>query len=83
MKICKVFVDRIPENCGQCVLMGYINDEHPVCYGIANPVIREIVGNPYDMKYRRSDCPLAKNKGNLCDDVQRFEKAEEQRKEDK
>lgn len=57
MKICKVFVDRIPENCGQCVLMGYINDEHPVCYGIANPVIREIVGNPYDHEIQAERLP--------------------------
>lgn len=38
--------------------MGYISDDYPVCRGIADPEIWEIAGNPYDMKYRRSDCPL-------------------------
>lgn len=49
---------KSPQSCGQCALMGYISDDYPVCYGIADPEIREITGNPYDMKYRRSDCPL-------------------------
>lgn len=59
MKIYSVHVDEIPESCGGCALMGYINDS-PVCYGIADEEKREIEGNPYSMQYRRSDCPLAK-----------------------
>ena len=58
MKIYSVHVDEIPEGCGGCALMGYVNDDYPVCYGITDTDRREIVGNPYDMKYRRSDCPL-------------------------
>lgn len=63
MKIYKVLVDKIPQSCGQCALMGYISKNYPVCYGIAAPEIREITGNPYDMKYRRSDCPLEAQTG--------------------
>lgn len=58
MEIYKVLVDKIPQNCGECALMGYISDDYPVCHGITDHEIREIIGNPYDMKYRRSDCPL-------------------------
>lgn len=60
MNIYKVVVDELPHNCGQCALMGYVSESYPVCYAIANKQIREIEGNPYDMKYRRSDCPLVK-----------------------
>nr|DAG08887.1 MAG TPA: RNHCP domain protein [Caudoviricetes sp.] len=30
MKIYSVHVDEIPESCGGCALMGYINDSYPV-----------------------------------------------------
>lgn len=59
MKIIKVIVDEIPKSCGDCILMQYVNDSYPVCCGLPKE-ISEITGNPYDMKYRRSDCPLVK-----------------------
>jgi hypothetical protein len=67
MKIYSVHVNKIPESCGGCALMGYINDSYPVCYGIADEEKREIEGNPYSMQYRRSDCPLVRGaEGNVC-----------------
>lgn len=62
MNIYRVVVDEIPKSCGGCALMVYESESYPVCYAIANKQIREIEGNPYDMKYRRSDCPLVKLK---------------------
>lgn len=62
MKVQKVIVDEVPENCGDCSLMRYIND-NPVCCALARPDYRaELAGNPYDMDYRRSDCPLEEEK---------------------
>ena len=38
--------------------MQYINDT-PICCALARDDYRaELAGNPYDMDYRRSDCPL-------------------------
>lgn len=62
MIVLKVIVDEIPESCGECSLMQYIND-NPVCCALARPNYRaELAGNPYDMDYRRSDCPLKEEK---------------------
>ncbi len=58
MVVHKVIVDEIPIGCGRCSFMQYINDT-PMCCALAkNDYRAEIVGNPYDMDYRRSDCPL-------------------------
>lgn len=62
MIVQKIIVDEIPESCGDCSLMRYIND-NPVCCALARPDYRaELAGNPYDMDYRRSDCPLKEEK---------------------
>ena len=58
MVVLKVMLDEIPENCGVCPFMKYINDK-PVCFGLRSCNYNaELTGNPYDMDYRRSDCPL-------------------------
>lgn len=58
MKIYSIHVDEVPKFCGNCPLCGWINDDYAVCYGVADQEIRHIEGNPCDMQYRRSDCPL-------------------------
>jgi hypothetical protein len=58
MKIYSIMVDAMPKSCGSCPLCGYTNDDFPVCYGVADKQIWRIEGNPCDMQYRRSDCPL-------------------------
>lgn len=60
MNIYRIVVDEVPKSCGGCALMGYESNSYPVCYAIGDKRIREIEGNPYDMQYRRSDCPLVK-----------------------
>lgn len=57
MNILGIVVDEIPESCGKCWMMRYINNDIPVCSGIPDGK-NEITGNPNDMNYRRSDCPL-------------------------
>ena len=58
MIVQKVIVDEIPESCGDCFLMQYIKDQ-PICCALVRDDYRaELAGNPYDMDYRRSDCPL-------------------------
>ena len=57
MKIKRIIVDKLPESCGKCWLMRYRIDT-PTCSGIQD-IQNEISGNPNDMNYRRSDCPLA------------------------
>ena len=54
--IIHVIADVMPPNCGDCQLMQYIGDE-PKCCALPDD-INEISGNPYSMKYRRSDCPI-------------------------
>lgn len=62
MIVFKVIVDEIPESCGDCFLMQYIKDT-PICCALTRPDYRaELAGNPYDMDYRRSDCPLKEGK---------------------
>ena len=56
MKLIRAVFDEIPQNCGECPLMVYLHDTQPVCMGLPQEVY-EIEGNPYAMKYRRSDCP--------------------------
>lgn len=56
IEIRSVVVNKMPENCGECPLMQYIQDS-PVCTVIPQEYW-EIEGNPYNMKYRRSDCKL-------------------------
>lgn len=60
MTIKKIIVDEIPESCGDCCLMAYKNNSYPVCYGISDEAKRKLAENPFDMCYRRSDCPLCK-----------------------
>lgn len=65
MKIIQAIVDTIPENCGECMLMKYVNDR-PQCCALpeekgGKKYYNEIQGNPIDMHYRRHDCPLRKN----------------------
>jgi DNA-directed RNA polymerase alpha subunit len=57
LKIKRIIVDEMPESCGKCWLMRYRNNDIPICCGIPDEH-NEIVGNPLDMNYRRSDCPL-------------------------
>lgn len=58
MKILSVKVDKIPESCGDCILMKYINDQAKCCALPDDNFLNELAGNPYDMHYRRSDCLL-------------------------
>lgn len=57
MKVLSVTVDRVPDNCGICYLMRWHNNDQPMCCALPDDV-NNIQGNPYDMNYRRSDCPL-------------------------
>lgn len=61
MNVLEIIVDEIPESCGKCCLMRYINNDVPICFGIPDGK-NEITGNPYNMNYRRSDCPLVERK---------------------
>lgn len=61
MNILGITVDKMPESCGKCCLMRYINNDIPICCGIPDGK-NEITGNPNDMNYRRSDCPLVERK---------------------
>ena len=63
IEIRKIFVNKIPEGCGDCPMMQYI-DESPVCVAIP-PEVWGIEGNPYNMKYRRSDCKLTMWQGSI------------------
>lgn len=63
MKITAIFVDEVPNNCGECILMKYIYDR-PQCCALPDEKdniknYNNIEGNPIDMRYRRSDCPLS------------------------
>lgn len=70
MKIKRIIVDEMPESCGKCRLMRYRNNDIPICCGILDES-NEIVGNPLDMNYRRSDCPLKEEfpNGRTLDDL--------------
>lgn len=61
MTILGIAVDKMPESCGKCCLMRYINNDVPICCVIPDGK-NEITGNPNDMNYRRSDCPLVEQK---------------------
>ena len=61
-EILKVVFDEIPKTCGNCPLMFYLHDTTPVCTAVPQEVF-EIEGNPYAMKYRRSDCPAVGGDG--------------------
>lgn len=52
-----VCVNRLPDYCGECPLMRQHNGVDAECT-VVDPLKSDIVGNPYDMTYRRSDCPL-------------------------
>lgn len=56
-KVIRVIVDKIPTGCGDCPMMQYIRDSYAVCIALPEDVY-ELAGNPYDMMYRRIDCPL-------------------------
>lgn len=60
MNILGITVDKMPESCGKCFLMRRIDNDVPICCGIPDGE-NEITGNPNDMNYRRSDCPLVKS----------------------
>lgn len=70
MRIKRIIVDEMPESCGKCCLMRYRNNDTPMCCGIPDES-NEIVGNPNDMNYRRSDCPLKEEypDGRTLDDL--------------
>lgn len=68
-KVKKILVDEIPPNCGECWLMRYKNGDNSTCSGLPDD-INEITGNPYDMNYRRSDCPLELDKSDVVLPVQ-------------
>lgn len=70
MKIKRIIVDEMPESCGKCWLMRYHIDT-PTCSGIQD-IQNEIIGNPNDMNYRRSDCPLVAEfpKGRTLEDLE-------------
>ena len=58
MQIKEIVVDEIPKSCGECVLMRYLSyDDSAHCAGIDGDHSL-LIGNPYSMTYRRSDCPL-------------------------
>ena len=57
IEIRKIVVNKMPKNCGECPLMHYECNSQPVCGAIPKEYW-EIEGNPYGMKYRRSDCKL-------------------------
>lgn len=57
MKIIDVIVNEKPESCGDCSLMFCRNNQY-ICSVLPTEKY-EIVGNPYAMTYRRSDCPLS------------------------
>lgn len=47
--------------------MEYVKDT-PVCFGLRRcDYNAELTGNPYDMDYRRSDCPLKETSHNKKD----------------
>lgn len=58
MKVIKIVVDELPSKCGDCSLLGWTNSDFPFCTAITDENISRIEGNPVDMCYRRSDCPL-------------------------
>ena len=62
IKVLEVLLNEMPQNCGECPLMYYVHDTTPVCHALPEDV-REITGNPYDMKYCRSDCPAVADMG--------------------
>lgn len=53
-----VFVNRMPDSCGECPMMVYHDCYGPYC-AVLPKKINSITGNPYEMTYRRSDCPCA------------------------
>lgn len=56
MKVNEVLVDEIPKSCGECCLLT-MTDSGYICPVVPRD-ISDITGSPYDMTYRRSDCPL-------------------------
>lgn len=70
MEIKRIVADQKPESCGKCWLMRYRNSDTPICCGIPDGC-NEIAGNPMDMNYRRSDCPLVEEFPNerMLDDL--------------
>lgn len=60
----KVVVDNMPASCGECPLFRV--NYHGICYYCSCGALPKgdnnrkvtIESNPYDMTYRRSDCPL-------------------------
>lgn len=63
VEVRQIFVNRLPDNCGECPLMQYINDS-PVCCALPESVW-DLTGNPYDMTYRRSDCKMYVRNGTI------------------
>lgn len=55
-----VCVNRIPNSCGECpmLIINYGYNGFDYFCGVVDPLKNHIVGNPNDMTYRRSDCPL-------------------------
>lgn len=57
MKIKRIIVDEIPKTCGKCWLMRFDVKKNARCSCIPDNC-SYITGDPHDMNYRRSDCPL-------------------------
>lgn len=67
MKIKEVLVDKIPDNCGECCLLVDAINEY-ICPVVPKEISR-IIGSPYDMTYRRSDCPLVEHDSHHCSNL--------------
>ena len=52
-----VCVNRFPDSCGECPF-AVTQDGYSFSCVAVDPLKCNIVGNPKDMTYRRSDCPL-------------------------
>ena len=65
IEIRKIVVNEMPKNCGECPLLYFeekcgesFEDNHRFICSAAPKEYWKIEGNPYNMKYRRSDCKL-------------------------
>lgn len=57
MNVFRVVVDKVPTTCGFCHFARHNDSGQPMCCVLPDN-INEIQGNPKEMQYRRSDCPL-------------------------
>lgn len=57
MNVLRVIVDKVPTTCGFCHFARHNDSGQPMCCVLPDD-INKIQGNPKEMQYRRSDCPL-------------------------